>query len=105
MLTNSINYKFIVKARVFLEAKTTDMQDYIKRTKGDFNPDLYIFHAGANDLPLYKENCEVSDDFVNVAESLKFDQNTVAILAIAPPIDNFKEKVTEVNKFLTLKCR
>lgn len=93
-----------MKSRVFPEAKTTDMQNYIKPTKRDFNSDLYIFHAGTNDFQLHKENCKIAD-VVNVTESLKSDQNTVVISATVPRADNFKEKVAEVNKLLTLKCR
>ena len=52
LLTGSINRKFIVKVRAFSSAKTTDMKDYTKPTKRDFNPDLYILHVGINDLSL-----------------------------------------------------
>ena len=48
LLTGSINRKFIVKARPFSSAKTTDMEDYAKPTKRDFNPELYILHAETN---------------------------------------------------------
>ena len=55
------------------------MEDYVKPTKQGFNPDLYIFHAGTNDLSLHKKNF---NGIVNVAESLKSDQNTVGISII-----------------------
>ena len=48
LLTGSINRKFIVKARPFSSAKTTDMEDYAKPTKRDFNPELYKLHAEKN---------------------------------------------------------
>lgn len=82
VLMNSINHHFIVKARVFPGASTTDMKDYIKPTKRDFIPDLYIFHAGKSDFPLHKENFKITND--NVAKPLKADQNTVVISAIVP---------------------
>ena len=53
-----------MKATVLLAAKTTDMKDYIKPTKRDFIPYLYVFHAGTNDSPLHKENCETVNDNV-----------------------------------------
>ena len=55
------------------------MEDYVKPTKQGFNPDLYIFHTGTNDLSLHKKNF---NGIVNVAESLKSDQNTVGISII-----------------------
>ena len=50
LLIGSISRKFIVKVRPFSSAKTIDMEDYTKPTKRDFNPDLYIFLVGTNDL-------------------------------------------------------
>ena len=105
LLANSINHKFIVKTRVFPAAKTKDMKDYIKPTKRDFDPDLYIFHAGTNDLSLDKPDAEIATDIINVAESLKSTHGNVAVSAIVPKADNFKEKAAEVNKCLVSKCR
>ena len=70
LLTNSINHKFIVKTRVCPAAKTEDVKDYIKTTKRDFDPDLYIFHAGTNDLYLDKPDAEIATDIMIVVESL-----------------------------------
>ena len=103
LLTNSINHKFIVKTRVFPAAKTKDMKDYIKPTKRDFDPDLYIFHAGTNDLSLDKPDAEIATDIISVAESLKSTHTNVAISAIVPRADDFKEKAAEVNKCLISK--
>ena len=47
------------------------MKDYIKPTKRDFDPDLYIFHAGTNYLSLDKLEAEIVTDIINVQESLK----------------------------------
>ena len=68
LLTNSINYKFIVKTRVFSAAKTEDMKDYIKLTKRDFYPDLYIFNAGTNDLSLDESDAKIATNITNVVE-------------------------------------
>ena len=40
------------------------MEDYTKTTKRDFNPDLYMLHAGINDLSL-DGTPEDSDDRKN----------------------------------------
>ena len=37
------------------------MQDYVEVTKQGLNPGLHIFYAGANSLPLHKENYEITD--------------------------------------------
>ena len=105
LLTNSINHKFTVKTRVFPAAKMEDMKDYIKPAKRDFDPDLYIFHAGTNGLSLDKSDAEIAPDIINVAKSLKSTHSNVAVLAIAPRADNFKGKAAEVYKCLVSKCR
>ena len=74
-----------------------DMKNYIKPTKHDFDPNLYIFHAGTNDLSLDKLDAEIATDIINVAESLKSTHSKLAVLAIVPRVDNFKEKATQVN--------
>ena len=81
------------------------MKDYIKPTKRDFDPDLYIFHAGTNDLSLDKPDAEIATDIINVAESLKSTHSNVAISAIVPRADDFKEKAAKVNKGLISKCQ
>ena len=105
LLANSINLKFIVKTRVFPAAKRGDMKDYIKPTKRDFDPHLYIFHAGTNDLSLDKPDTRIATDIINVAESLKSTHSNVAASVIVPRADNFKEKAAEVDKCLVSKCR
>ena len=93
LLTNSINPRFLVNTRVFPAAKTEDMKDYITPTKRDFDPDLYIFHAGTNDLSLDKPDAEISTDIINVAESLQSTHTNVAVSAIVPHADNFFKKL------------
>ena len=69
-----------MKTRVFPAAETEDMKDYINPTRRDFDPDLYIFHAGTNDLSLDKPDAEIAADIINVAEPLKstHGNNTVS---------------------------
>ena len=106
LLINSINHKFIVKIRVFPVAKTEDMKDYRKPTKRNFDPDLCIFLAGTNSLSLDKPDPggKIATDVIDVAESLKSAHSKVAVLAIVPRLDNFKEKTAEVNKCIVWKC-
>ena len=50
LLTGSLDKKFIVKVIPFSSAKTEDMHDYLKPTKRDFNPNIFILHVGTNNL-------------------------------------------------------
>ena len=104
LLTSSVNHKYIVKVRPFVSAKTIDMLDYIKPTKRDFNPDVYLLHVGTNDLPSTKSLEEISMDILNLANSLKLDNNTVIVSNIVPPDVQNKKKADEVNIILEELC-
>ena len=52
-----------------------------------------------------KPDAEIATDIINVAESLKSTHSNVAVSAIVPRVDNFKEKAIEVNKYLVSKCQ
>ena len=73
------------------------MKNYIKPTKHDFDPNLYIFHAGTNDLSLDKLDTEIATDIINVAESIKSTHSNLVVSAIVPHLDNFKEKAPKVS--------
>ena len=104
LLTSSVNHKYIVKVRPFLSAKTIDMLDYIKPTKRDFNPDVYLLHVGTNDLSSSKSPEQISMDILNLANSLKLDNNTVIVSSIVPRDDENKKKADEVNIILEELC-
>ena len=105
LLTSSINHRYIVKVRPFLSAKTIDMVDYIKPTQRDFNPDVYLLHVGTNDLSSNKSPEQISLDILNLANSLKLDNNTVIVSSIVPRDDENKKKVDEVNTILEKLCK
>ena len=79
LLTGSINRKFIVKVRPFSPAKTINMEDYIKPTKRDFNPDLYILHVGTNDLLLDNTPEVISSRIIDTTKSLITEKNKIVI--------------------------
>ena len=91
LLTSSVNHKYNVKVRPFLSAKTIDMLEYIKPTKRDFNPDVYLLHVGTNDLFSNKSPEQISMDILNLANSLKLDNNTVIVSSIVPRDDENKK--------------
>ena len=68
-----------------------------KPKKPDFDPDLYVLHAGTNELSLDKPDVEIATD-INVAESLKLTHSNVAVSVIVPRVDNFKEKAAVNNQ-------
>ena len=78
--TSSVNHKYIVKERPLLSAKTIDMLDYIKPTKRNFNPDVYLQHVGTNDLSSNKSPKQISMDILNLANSLKLDNIVSSIV-------------------------
>ena len=55
------------------------MQDYIKPTKRDFEPSLYLLHVGNNDLLLEETPKAMSERIIATAENLKKERNEVAI--------------------------
>ena len=100
LLTGSLNRKYIVKIRPFSSAKTSDMEYYITPTKRDFDPGIYILHVGTNDLTLNDTPKEITEHIVNIAPSLKTENNTVEISNIVPRGDSKKGKAEAVNKLL-----
>ena len=100
LLTGSLNRKYIVKIRPFSSAKTSDMEYYITPTKREFDPGIYILHVGTNDLTLNDTPKEITEHIVNIAPSLKTENNTVEISNIVPRGDSKKEKAEAVNKLL-----
>ena len=55
------------------------MEYYITPTKRDFDPGIYILHAGTNDLTLNDTPEEITEHIVNIATSLKTENNAVVI--------------------------
>ena len=92
LLTSPINRRYIVKVRPFLSVKTIDMVDYIKPTQRDFSPDVYLLHVGTNELSSNKSPEQISLDILNLANSLKLDNNTAIISSIVPHDDENKKK-------------
>ena len=95
----------ILQIRPFSSAKTSDMEYYITPTKRDFDPGIYILHLGTNDLTLHNTPEEITEHIVNIAASLKTENNTVVISNIIARGDSKKEKAEAVNKLLVDICK
>ena len=100
LLTGSLDKKFIVKVRPFSSAKTEDMHDYLKPTKRDFNPNVFILHVGTNNLSTNDSPEMIADKILETAESIKKEDNNVVLSAIVPRVDKLNEKAEKVNSLL-----
>ena len=80
------------------------MYDYIKPTQRDFKPEIFILHVGTNDPPLNKSPKEILEDIVTLAESMKTENNKIAVSSILCRVDSFREKVGKLNAHLEERC-
>ena len=79
LLTSSINYKYIVKVRPFVTAKTNDMHDHMKPTQRNLKPNVYISHICTNHLPTDMTPEEISKKFITFSNYLKSENNDVVV--------------------------
>ena len=105
LLTGSIKRKFIMKVRPLSSARTVDMQVYIKSTKCDFDPSLYLLHVGTIDLLLEDTPEAISKRIIATAESLKKEHDEVAISDIVARGDDLKEKGKTLSNILIEECK
>ena len=105
LLAGSLNRKHIVKVRPPSSAKTSDMEYYITPTKRDFDSGIHILHVGTNDLTLDDTPEEITEHIVNIATSLKTENDTVVISNIVPRVDSKKENAEALNKLLVDICK
>jgi len=72
-----------VMVRSFAGAKVRQMKHCAKLAEED-KPNLYILHAGTNDLKENKSAVEIDDEITSLAQSLKKDNNEVTASIICP---------------------
>ena len=89
----------------FLLTKTVDRQDFIKPTKRDFGPSLYLLHVGTNDISLKDTPEAISKRIIATAESLKKKHTEVAISTIVVRGDDLKEKGKTLSNILITECK
>ena len=68
------------------------------------DPGIYILYVDTNDLTLNDTPEEITEYIVNIATSLKTENNTVVTSNIVPRGDSKKEKTEAVNKLLVNIC-
>ena len=78
------------------------MKTYVKPSL-KFKPDLWILHTGTNDLRSEAKPAEIADNIIQLAVTLKSEENEVAVSSIVERGDKFNGKGIEVNSILKLK--
>ena len=82
------------------------MLDYIKPIQRDFNPDVYLLHAGTNDLSSSKSPEQIISGNFKSSQLPEIRNNTVIVSSIVPRYDknNNNKKADEVNIILEGLC-
>ena len=70
------------------------MHDYLKPTKRDFDRNIFILHAGTNNLSTNNSPEMIANKIVGTAESLKVENNNFILPAIVPRVDKMNTKNT-----------
>ena len=104
-MTRKIKHKHLVKVHSFSVAKISCMTDHVKPTLRDINPGHIILHAGTNDLRTENTASQIAKATLDLATSLKNDDNTVTVSGIVPRLDDLNKKANEVNRRLVLMCK
>ena len=81
------------------------MNDYVKPTLRDFNPEYMILHVGTNDLNSERTASQIAKSRIDLGQPLKTDTNTITISLIVPRYDNLNNKASEVNGRLVNMCK
>ena len=88
---------------VYRGATTSDMHHHgvpVMR----HNPDCVILHTGTNSLRGPDSPQKQAEDIIDLATSLKTNENEIMISSILPRRDRLHEKGQKVNDFLRTKC-
>ena len=88
--------------RSFSGAKISCRTDHVKPTLRDINPDHNVLHAGTNDSRTENTASQIAKAAIDLATSLKNDDNTVTVSGIVPRLDHLNNKANEVNRRLVL---
>ena len=76
------------------------MHDHVKPTVQDFNPNHIILHCGTNDVSSERTASQIARSIIELALSLKSQDNKILISLVVPRNDNLSNKASEVNSCL-----
>ena len=65
LFTKKIKHKGIVKVRPLTTAKVSCMQDHVKRTIRDINPQQIILHVGTNNLKTERTVSQIAESIID----------------------------------------
>ena len=102
LLTKKIKHKVVVKVRTFTTAKVSCMQDHVKPTIRDINPQQIILHVGTNDLKTERTASQIAESMIDLTISLKNNGNMIAVSGIVASLDELNNKAAKVNNHLEL---
>ena len=103
-MTRKLKHKCLVKVLPFNSAKVRCIQDHVKPTVRDFNPDHIILHCGTNNLNSERIASQIARSIIGLALSVKSKDNKISISLIVPRNDNLNNKASEVNCCLVHMC-
>ena len=84
----------------FSGATTKQMEHYCKPPMA-FNPELITLHIGTNSLRGERTPEELAEEIIDLATSLKSDENEMVISEIIARRDQLNEKVLKVKRYFT----
>ena len=102
LFTKKIKHKVAVKVRTFTTAKVSCMQDHVKPTIRDINPQQIILHVGTNDLKTERTASQIAESMIDLTISLKNNGNMIAVSGIVANLDELNNKAAKVNNRLEL---
>ena len=80
-----------------------DMTHYI-RPPAERNPDAIFLHIGTNSLKDSESSEQTANEILELAASIKTDQNEVVVSSIITRGDDLNDKAQEVNEILYSHC-
>ena len=89
--------------KVFGGAITNDMENYVKPTLERY-PQNIMLHCGINDLNKIKNPKKLASEILELAMSIKSDNNQVMIPGLFQRADRLNNKVKKVNMIIKSKC-
>ena len=102
LLKKTIKQRGIVKVPPFTTAKVSCMQDHVKPTIRDINPQQVILHVGTNNLKTERTASQIAKSIIDLSISLMKNENIIAVSDIVPRLDELNNKAMEVNNHLKL---
>ena len=68
------------------------MHDHVKPSVQDFNPDHIILYCGTNDLSSERTASQIARSIIELALTLKSQDNKILVSLIVPRNDNLNNK-------------